>query len=134
MSVPARERKETPLQFVVTAQEIQVEVTKIVMSEKSMPKKYRVLIGASLIAKADELMDNVIAANSIYAINEEKLARRHYYQDLAVINCRQIESKLIRIEKCIPEFKVNRLAVISELLKKEVSVLKRWSKSDKISA
>ncbi|MBO6305473.1 MAG: hypothetical protein J6M62_10420 [Selenomonadaceae bacterium] len=131
-NVHLKDREETPLTFVVLGRQIQIEVTKIVMSEKSMPKKYRMLVGTSLINKVDEMMDNIIMANSIYAKDEKQLARRDYYQELAIINCFQIQNKLIRIEKCVPEFKVNRLSVISELLKQETETLKRWRRSNKL--
>lgn len=131
-NVHQQDRKPTELTFVVVGQKIQIVITKIVMSEKSMPKKYRVLIGASLINKVDEMMDNIIMANSIYAKDNRQLERRSYYQELAIINCFQIQSKLIRIEKCVPEFKVNRLSTISELLRQEIETLKKWRRSNKL--
>lgn len=39
--VYARLRKKTEVQFLVTAWELQKEITKFVMSEKNIPKKWR---------------------------------------------------------------------------------------------
>lgn len=127
-----KDRQDTALTFVVLGQEIQAEVTKIVMSEKSMPKKYRNIVGVNLINKADEMMDNIIMANSIYASDVDKLAERNHYQDMAIINCYQIQSRLLRIASCVSAFKVGRLRVISELLERETAVLKKWRRSNKV--
>ena len=62
-NVHRRFRKETDLQFLVTAQELQFELTKFVMREKNVPKKWRLIIAQPLIAKVDELLDNLNYAN-----------------------------------------------------------------------
>ena len=64
-NVYARNREETELLFLVKARELQKEITTFVMREKVLPKKWRLAIGLDLIKKADELVDNVTAANTI---------------------------------------------------------------------
>ena len=68
-----RKRADTELTFMTTARQLQNELTKYVMREKVMPKKWRYMIGRTLIAKVDEMVDNIIAANSIYVITEHDL-------------------------------------------------------------
>lgn len=58
-----RKRADTELTFMTTARQLQNELTKYVMREKVMPKKWRYMIGRTLIAKVDEMVDNIIAAN-----------------------------------------------------------------------
>ena len=131
-NVYARNRKETSMQFFVNALELQVEITKYVMKEKVLPKKWRYAIGYPLITKVDELVDNITYANSIYPVNEEELQQRKQYQTMAICNCFQIQNKLIRAEKCVQTVKIEQIERIIELIGKELEVLKAWKKANKI--
>ena len=131
-SVFARKRKETSMQFFVNALELQIEITKFVMREKVLPKKWRYAIGYPLISKVDELVDNITYANSIYPTNEDELTQRKQYQTLAVCNCFQSQNKLIRAEKCVQTVKIEQIERIIELIGKELELLKAWKKSNKM--
>ncbi len=131
-NVYARNRKETSMQFFVNALELQVEITKYVMKEKVLPKKWRYAIGYPLITKVDELVDNITYANSIYPVNEEELQQRKQYQTMAICNCFQIQNKLIRAEKCVQTVKIEQIERIIELIGKELELLKAWKKANKI--
>jgi hypothetical protein len=129
--VHKRFRKETELQFLVTSQELQFAITKLVMSEKNMPKKYRYMVGQSLIAKVDEMLDNLNGANTIFPTTKEEYLTRERYQQKAIINCRQIHNKLVRIIFCVEGFKVEKLETIAELLTNSEILIKKWKKTDK---
>ena len=131
-NVYARNRKETSMQFFVNALELQVEITKYVMREKVLPKKWRYAIGYPLITKVDELVDNITYANSIYPVNEEELQQRKQYQTMAICNCFQIQNKLIRAEKYVQTVKIEQIERIIELIGKELELLKAWKKANKI--
>ena len=131
-NVYARNRKETSMQFFVNALELQVEITKYVMKEKVLPKKWRYAIGYPLITKVDELVDNITYANSIYPVNEEELQQRKQYQTMAICNCFQIQNKLIRAEKCVQTVKIEQIERVIELIGKELELLKAWKKANKI--
>ena len=75
-NVYTRNRKKTPFDVLANAEKLQDLVTLYVMNERYVPKKWRFMIGQDLIKKIDELNDNIIAANSIYAMNEQDLASR----------------------------------------------------------
>lgn len=68
-----RKRSGTELTFMTTGRQLQNGLTKYVMREKVMPKKWRYMIGRTLITKVDEMMDNIVAANSIYVLTERDL-------------------------------------------------------------
>lgn len=102
------------------------------MKEKFLPKKWRYVVGQNIISKVDELMDNIIAANSIYPTTEKELEIRKNFQTLAITNCYQLQNKILRIEKCIDTVKINDLSIIIELLNKEMTTLKSWKKSSKL--
>ena len=70
-NVYTRNRKKTPFDVLANAEKLQDLVTLYVMNERYVPKKWRFMIGQDLIKKIDELNDNIIAANSIYAMSEK---------------------------------------------------------------
>ena len=129
-NVFSRNRQETELLFLVKARELQQEITKFVMREKVLPKKWRLSIGLDLIKKIDELVDNITYANTIRVKNDELKFLRQKYQQLALANCFQLQNRMIRAEKCVstvkPEFKER----IIELINHEWNLLKAWVKSE----
>lgn len=128
-----RKRADTELTFMTTGRQLQNELTKYVMREKVMPKKWRYMIGRTLIAKVDEMMDNIVAANSIYVLTERDLEVRKEFQAKAIYNCFQIQSKLLRMIDCVDTVTVKSLTPAIKLLNKEVATLKNWKKSTKIA-
>lgn len=131
-NVLQRKREETELSFYIYGQQLQMEITKYIVNDKYIPKKWRYLIGQSLVDKVDELMDNIIFANTIYPAIEEELITRKKYQTMAIANCYQIQNKLLRLINCLDSVSINSLSPIIDLLGKEVSILKNWKKSSKI--
>ena len=131
-NVYARNRKKTKFDVVTNAEKPQDDITLYVMNEQLVPKKWRYMIGEDLIAKIDELNDNVIAANSIYATTEKDLETRKTYQQRAIINGYQIQRKLKRLIRCVPSATANSLEDIITLLETEISNIKSWRKNDKI--
>lgn len=130
-TVHKRFRKETELQFLVTSQELQIELTKFVMRDKNIPKKWRLIIGVPIVAKVDELLDNLHYANSIYPTNKEEYAMRSKYQTLAVCNCRQLHNKIVKMIECVQSVKIENLEKIAELLESAEVLIKKWKKNDK---
>ena len=129
-NVHARKRSLTELTFYVNAQQLQTAITKFAMNEKVIPKKYRLLLGQDIIKKTDELMDNIIAANSIYPTNDEEVRIRKIYQARAINNCFQIQNRLIRLVNCI-NVERRRIAPIADCLQKEIGLLKNWKKASR---
>lgn len=124
-----RFRGETEVQFMMTALELQAELTSYVHKEKFVPKKYRFMLGNIIINKVDEMVDNLTFANSIYATTEEKLAKRKSYQVKAIANCFQLQNQLIRLEKCINTVTIDSLNKIIDLMCREMILLKNGIKT-----
>ena len=131
-NVYARNRKKTKFDVVTNAEKLQDDITLYVMNERLVPKKWRYMIGGDIIAKIDELNDNVIAANSIYATIEKDLETRKAYQQRAIINGYQIQRKLKRLIRCVPSATASSLEDIVNLLEAEIKDIKGWRKNDKI--
>ncbi len=130
-NVYKRFRKQTDLQFLVTAQELQFELTKFVMKDKNIPKKWRLIIATPMIAKVDELVDNLYFANSIFPTNKIEYQMRSKYQTLAVCNCFQLHNKIVRMIECVQSVKIENLEKIAELLVNAEGLIKQWKKTDK---
>ena len=133
-NVYTRNRKKTPFDVLANAEKLQDLVTLYVMNERYVPKKWRFMIGQDLIKKIDELNDNIIAANSIYAMNDQDLANRKAYAQKAIANGYQLQRKLSRLIRCVPSATAASLEEITSLLSQEIDDLKGWRKNDKIRA
>lgn len=127
-----KDRTQTRIQFYITALDLQEEITKYVMREGVLPKKWRYAIGYPLINNVDTLVDNITYANSIYPTNFKQLIIRKIFQTMAIANCYQIQNKLVRMERCVETVKISQMDKMIELIVKELELLKSWKKSSKI--
>lgn len=124
-NVYTRNRKKTPFDVLANAEKLQDLVTLYVMNERYVPKKWRFMIGQDLIKKIDELNDNIIAANSIYAMSEQDLASRKAYAQKAIANGYQLQRKLSRLIRCVPSATAASLEEITSLLSQDEAHQKR---------
>lgn len=131
-NVYKRLRGKTTTQFEINALQLQMLITKYCVKEKYVPKKYRLLIGVPLVNKADELVDNISFANSIYATNENELRLRKNYQAKAIANCYQLQNLIIKLEMTVDSVTIDSLNEIIDLLCNELNLLVAWKKSEKI--
>jgi len=130
-SVHKRLRKETELQFMQTAWELQFELTKFVMREKNLPKKWRLVLGCPIVEKVDELVDNLTYANCIYPTSISDVELREKYQQMAVANCWQLQNKLVRMIECVETVKIEKMETVINLLSDAENLIKKWKKSDR---
>ena len=130
-SVHKRLRKETELQFMKSAWELQFELTTFVMREKNLPKKWRLIIAQPIIAKVDELVDNLNFANCIYPTRINDAILREQYQQKAIANCWQLQNKLVRMIECVETVKIEKMENIINHLSDCEILIKKWNKSDK---
>ena len=132
MSVYAKDRKTTKLQYIVTAQKLQVAVIQYLMNDNHVPKKWRYMLAQDAILKVSELLDNVIASNTIFPNTEEKLTLRKKYLQQALINCYQLENKMLCMVRTIQSVNAENLKQITSLLFDEVNLIKGASQNAKI--
>ena len=129
--VYAKDKEDTEMQFEINARELQMEISNFVMRKNILPKAWRYAIGYPLIAKVDELVDNIVLAKSIYPTNEWEYTQRKHYQVLAIANCHQIQNKLVRAEKCVQTITAEHLDKFILKIGKEIGLLIAWKKSNK---
>ncbi len=132
MSVYAKDRKTTKLQYIVTAQKLQVAVIQYLMNDNHVPKKWRYMLAQDAILKVSELLDNVVASNTIFPNTEEKLTLRKKYLQQALINCYQLENKMLCMVRTIQSVNAENLKQITSLLFDEVNLIKGASQNAKI--
>ena len=132
MSVYAKDRKTTKLQYIVTAQKLQVAVIQYLMNDNHVPKKWRYMLAQDAILKVSELLDNVVASNTIFPNTEEKLTLRKKYLQQALINCYQLENKMLCMVRTIQSVNAENLKQITSLLFDEINLIKGISQNAKI--
>lgn len=68
------------MEFFHTATELRDDMTRFLMREKNVPKKYRAIATYPIIECFEELFDLIRQANRIYTDTEEKVAERRVIQ------------------------------------------------------
>ncbi len=106
-------------------------LTRFVMSEKHVPKKYRFVFAIPMTELLKELMCNITAANTIYPINEHEVQMRRDFQTMAIANCEQIFQMMEYMVDTLP-IDANSLKQSIELTLKETALLKSWRKTNRV--
>lgn len=129
--VVKRKRKLSHMEFYKKSIEIREILTRYVMNEKNVPKRYRFIFSIPIIDSLHRLTFAIINANSIYPLNEEELLLRKEYQRQALVEISYLLQTLDFIITVIPQNK-SRVARIVTLLYEEYNLIKGWKKSSKI--
>ena len=108
---------------------IRAELTRFVMNEKIVPKRWRPVFTFPMVEKIIKLIDYITAANTIYPQNLREAERRRDYQTQAIITVEQILQLLQYILNTLP-VNPDKFQPVTELLLKEGSLLRGWRKSD----
>lgn len=129
MSVLKNQRSQSKLEFYHTAILIRNELTKFVMNEKIVPKRWRPVFTFPIIDKGILLVDNITAANTIYPQNMHEAERRRDYQTNAIIVIEQIV-QLLQYMLTTLNLDPDKFQPVTEMLLKESALLRGWRKSD----
>ena len=78
MAVPVHRRKESDLQFLINAENLQQKTHDAVMNETYVPKKYRYIWTQEVFKISMEIYENARKANEIYPRDESTLKNRLY--------------------------------------------------------
>lgn len=130
-NVLMRKRSISALEFYKTGCEIRAALTRFLMNEKNVPKRYTFVFTLPGIELARKMMEEVTAANSIYPTNPSELAQRRYHQNEAIMRCEQIMQHLQWLADTLP-IKISSLEILVELIDREIALLRAWRKSNKI--
>ncbi len=129
MSVLKNKRTESQLEFYHTATLIRAELTRFVMNENIVPKRWRPVFTFPMVEKIIKLVDYITAANTIYPQNLREAERRRDYQTQAIIIVEQI-IQLLQYMLTTLSVNPDKFQPVTELLVKEAALLRAWRKSD----
>lgn len=114
-----RNKKETSFEPVDNAAKLQDEITKYIMNENRVPKRWRP-IAFKAAEKAGEIADLAIAANETWPDEKHIEKRREYWRD-CIRACKQLDRKLTSLQNCIPSVTAGSLNEILRMLDKEIN-------------
>lgn len=121
--VHARKRKLADKEFFRTAIEIRVEITKLMASDKVVPKAYRLMGAVPTVATARELVNNIETASAFYPNTPHGVLQRKHYLTLAIANCYQLVQDLQTLKDIGLPVNVNRYKKAADLLDREIALL-----------
>ena len=133
------------MEFYANAQKFYTVLSKFLMSDKNVPKKWRSVVTYPILNMADSFFDMLEDANSIYPNSENLVEERKARQLDCITHCEKIYGRLQRTmltvwwdtlhrDEADPErVRLERhLTEIGELLDREVTLLKGWRRSTKL--
>lgn len=82
----------------------------------------------SIITLLNCMMNNIVAANSIYPITIEEVNYRRVLQDKAIANCEQLFQELTYLADMLP-ISLIKVEPFADTIDKEIALLKGWRKS-----
>ena len=129
MSVLKNNRGESQMEFYHTATLARAELTRFVMNDNIVPKRWRPVFTFPIIEKVIALIDNITAANTIYPQDMREYEMRREYQTKAIITVEQIIQLLQFMLTTLP-ICADKFQPVTELLMKEGALLRGWRKAD----
>ncbi len=130
MSVLARNRSTSAMEFLNTAHELEKFTIEACHRENVIPKRYRLSKGKDLMESAKIVNNNVIYANSVFPRTKAEYQRRIKFQKRAIMEI-QIMLKDLRLLSEILPISDSILEKWTGYLINEEGYIKAWMQSDK---
>ena len=131
MSVPVRYRKPSPLEWQTLAQDIRVDIIRLMGSEKVIPKSYRFTLAHPTVRHAHRLAEEVTHARSIYPTDMPSFEQRRHHLTEAVGCCDVLEDDLALIKRILDGTNLNRFERTIIRLEREKQLLRSRIQSDR---
>ena len=130
MSVLARNRSISAMEFLNTAHELEKFTIEACHRENVIPKRYRLSKGKDLMESAKIVNNNVIYANSVFPRTKAEYQRRIKFQKRAIMEI-QIMLKDLRLLSEILPISDSVLEKWTGYLINEEGYIKAWMQSDR---
>jgi hypothetical protein len=130
MSVLARNRSTSAMEFLNTAHELEKFTIEACHRENVIPKRYRLSKGKDLMESAKIVNNNVIYANSVFPRTKAEYQRRIKFQKRAIMEI-QIMLKDLRLLSEILPISDSVLEKWTGYLINEEGYIKAWMQSDR---
>ena len=131
-TVLSRLRGLSELEFWKNGREIRTALTRYLMNEKKVPKRWRFVFTIPGINLAMKLMEEITAANTIYPTSEEEVDQRRHHQNEAIIACEQMIQHIQFMIDTLDDCKIGDFEILEKMLCKEIALLKAWRKNNKV--
>ena len=128
-----RYRNISDKEFFKNAIDIRVEITKLMASDKVVPKSYRLMSAVPTVATARELVNNIETANAFYPNTAYNVQQRRHYLTLAIANCYHLVQDLQTLKDIGLPINLNRFERVAELIEKEIALLRATKKAVKLT-
>lgn len=128
----SRYHQETGLEFWDNAVEIEVFLTRFLMNEKNVPKRYRYVYTVPILHAVQRMQDHIVAANSIFPVTEDDLKNRRDEQQKAINACEAVIQRVQRMIPVLSGIDVDKLDSVGDRLIRESALLRAWRKSSKL--
>lgn len=132
-NVLARNRSLSSLEFYKAACELRSAVTKLVMNERNVPKKYRYVFAVPMVNLMHDLFANITTANTFYPLCEHDLEVRRDFQTYAITSCEQALQMMQYMLDVLP-VSPDKMRRPTELALRLIILLKAWRKANKLAA
>ena len=133
MSVLRKDRNVSDREFIKNAISIRNEVTRLMASQKVVPKSYRLLCAVPAVETAKSLVDNVIRADTFYPNTAHGVVYRKHYLTLAIADCYRIMQDMQSLKDIGLPINVNVFENLADMVDREIGLLKGTRKSARLA-
>lgn len=140
-SVLARKRGISTMEFYKSAVALRDTLTKALMNESIVPKRWRPVFTFPIIDLLKDLFGHLIAANNIYPNSPERVAARKQMQRFALDDLERIDDQLQYLLSTLYYGKIDadhnmpaQLEAAGDLIDHTDMLIKSWRKSTKLIA
>ena len=130
-NVLARKRRLSELEFYKTGTEIRAEFTRYLMNDKKVPKRWKPIFTFTGVGYVTKLMEEIVAANTIYPTTESEVADRRRHQTNAITQCEQLRQHIAWMIETL-ELSAKDFENLGGMILLEIKLLKAWRKANKI--
>ena len=122
--VYARKRSISDFEFFNTALAIKVEVNRLALDERVIPKRYRITNAVPLIEMARNAVYNINRSDQFYPNSSFNVLQRRKYLSLAVADCEQLCLELQSLIEMGRQIDANKLEPLIAMVEQEIALLK----------
>ena len=131
-NVYKRNHSETGLEYYDNCTDLYVELRKRVMNTQIFPKRTLYTDVVPILNCFGEMRRYIVKAQTRFPSNEEELAKRKEYIQLAIEEAHALETKIQDAIWGIESVDCDCMEQVGRLLKSEIKLLKSWKRSQKV--
>ena len=125
-------RNESEIGFYYRAVEIRNRVTRLVKSDKVVPKSGRFIFAVPMAETARSMVCNIVTGMEFFPSNEDNVKLRKRYYTLAIADCRMLQEDMKSLIEVFGNVKPSTFDSLIELLDEEIKELKAKRKNVRV--